>query len=58
MRPTVELDALHTLHYNHQEIFKVYALVGIYLWINVFTLDYVCNYGIKDIVHQINCEIN
>ena len=51
MRPKVELDALHTLHYNHREIFNVYALESTYGLI-MCTLDYVCNYGIKNTVHQ------
>ena len=65
-RPKVELDALHTLHYNHQEIFKVYALVGIYNLVCLGISGLMCSpwimsatiSGIKDIVHQINCGIN
>ena len=65
-RPTVELDALHTLHYNHQEIFKVYALVGIFILVCLVLSGLMCSpwikfatiSGIMDTVHQINCGIN
>ena len=65
-RPTVELDALHTLHYNHQEIFKVYALVGVYNLVCLVLSGLMCSpwikfatiSGIMDTVHQINCGIN
>ena len=44
-RPTVELDAVHTFHYNHRENFRVYTVVRI-----VFILDFGTQYPVIGIV--------
>ena len=38
-RPIVELDALHTFHSNHLEIFRVCIVVGIFFILDCLVLN-------------------